>query len=154
MNSKLIFSETKIALKETSKYILSHHQPNEYYKCYSLSVLNQKIYICSRCFGIYVGILTGIIIFNPVIQNLRYYYLLIAVLPIFTLIDWSISAFKIYRSHNIVRTGSGVLLGISYSSGLIILFKSFPNYYIIGIGLVYTLIALFLLQKQREMNCK
>lgn len=150
MNTKLIFSETKIALKETSKYILSHHQPEEYYKCYSLNILNKKIHICSRCLGIYAGILIGIILFRPDTQNLRYYYLLLAVLPLFTLIDWSVSAFKIHRSYNAVRTVFGVLLGISYFIGLIILLKTSPNYYIIGIGLAYSLIAVFLMQKQRD----
>jgi uncharacterized membrane protein len=150
MNTKLIFSETKIALKETSKYILSHHQPEEYYKCYCLNILNKKIHICSRCLGIYAGILIGVIFFNPDTQNLRHYYLLLAVLPLFTLIDWSVSAFKIHRSYNVVRTVFGVLLGISYLIGLIILLKTVPNYYIIGIGLAYSLIAVFLLQKQRD----
>ena len=150
MNTKLIFSETKIALKETSKYILSHHQPEEYYKCYSLNILNKKIHICSRCLGIYAGILIGVIFFHPDNQNLIDYYLLLAVLPLFTLIDWSVSAFTIHRSYNVVRTVFGVLLGISYFIGLIILLKTFPNYYIIGIGLAYSLIAVFLLQKQRD----
>lgn len=151
MNTKLIFSETKIALKETSKYILSHHQPEEYYKCYSLNILNKKIHVCSRCLGIYAGILIGITFFHPGTQNLsHYYYLLLAVLPLFTLIDWSVSAFKIHRSWNVVRTVFGVLLGISYFAGLIILLKTFPNCYIIGIGLAYSLIAVFLLQKQRD----
>lgn len=150
MNTKLIFSETKIALKETSKYILSHHQPEEYYKCYSLNILNKKIHICSRCLGIYAGILIGVIFFHPDNQNLIDYYLLLTGLPLFTLIDWSVSAFKIHRSYNVVRTVFGVLLGISYFIGLIILLKTFPNYYIIGIGLAYSLIAVFLLQKQRD----
>lgn len=150
MNTKMIFSETKIALKETSKYILSHHQPEEYYKCYSLNILNKKIHICSRCLGIYAGILIGIIFFHPDTQNLRYYYLLLAFLPLFTLIDWSVSTFKIHRSYNVVRTVFGVLLGISYFIGLIILLNTFPNYYIIGFGLAYSLIAVFLLQKQRD----
>jgi hypothetical protein len=62
----------------------------------------------------------------------------------------SVSAFKIHRSYNVVRTVFGVLLGISYLIGLIILLKTVPNYYIIGIGLAYSLIAVFLLQKQRD----
>jgi uncharacterized membrane protein len=152
MDCKLILDETKIALKETSKYILSHHQPEEYYKCYSLNILNKKIHVCSRCLGIYLGILTGICFFPQDTLNLRSYYILIAILPLFTLIDWSISAFKIHRSNNLLRTGFGVLLGVSYSTGSMILFKTFPNYYIISVGLAYALVSLLLLQKQREFN--
>lgn len=152
MDHKLIFKEIKIALKETSRYILSHHQPEEYYKCYSLTILDQKIHVCSRCLGIYFGILMGIGIFPIDILNSRSFYLLIAILPLFTLIDWSVSAFKIHKSYNTVRTGFGALLGISYSIGLIIFFKTFPNYYIIVVGLVYALISLLLLRKQRELE--
>lgn len=152
MDHELIFKEIKIALKETSRYILSHHQPEEYYKCYSLNILNKKIHVCSRCLGIYLGILIGITIFHIDTLNLKSYYLLIAFFPLFTLIDWSVSAFKIHKSYNVVRTGFGVLLGISYSMGFIILFETFPNYYIIFVGLVYVLISLLLLRKQRELE--
>ena len=146
----MIFREMKIGLKETAKYFLSHHEPEEYYKCYLLKLKNTKFYFCSRCLGIYLGILIGLILHISKSINEYYYYYLIILFPIFTLIDWSITAFTNYKSNNFFRSGFGILLGIPYSLGLILFFKTFPNYYLIFIGLFYAIVSVLLILKQKK----
>lgn len=145
MDLKVILKELKKGINETLKYIFSHHLPNEYYKCYLVKIRNRNIYICSRCLGIYLGILCGIFIYFLNIFNEFISYFIISIFPLFTLIDWIISTFNIHKSYNFFRTFFGILLGIAYSFGVILFFREFPNYYVISIGLFYILISLFLL---------
>ena len=146
MHKKEILNEIKVGLKETSKYVLSHHPPNEYFKCYSLMIGNKKIYFCARCLGIYLGIFLGIIIYSYELFIDRYYAFII-IFPIFTFIDWAISGSKINRSYNYVRTFFGILLGIAYILGLILFIETFPNIFLTIVVLFYITITFLLLFK-------
>ena len=147
MNFKYILNEFKKGIKETSKYFLSHHKREDYYKCYILNFKKNQIALCSRCLGIYIGIIIGITLFYLQIYNRNFYYFSIAFFPIFTIIDYSISNFTKYKSNNFFRTSSGILLGVAYALSLILFFKTFLNYFIIIIGLIYLIIALILILK-------
>ncbi|WP_164999248.1 DUF2085 domain-containing protein [Methanohalophilus profundi] len=135
----------KEGVKLTSKYILSHHQPHEYYKCYHCSFFGRHVFFCSRCLGIYMGILLGFILFPFNLFTQKEYYLIISIFPMFTLIDWSISAFKLHKSHNFIRTFFGILLGIAYILALIIFFQTFLNFKLILIGTIYAILSIFLI---------
>jgi len=152
MNFKYTLKELKRGIKETSKYMLSHHKKEDYYKCYLLKLKNNQIAFCSRCLGIYLGIVMGIILFSLQIFNKNLYYLSIAFFPIFTILDWSISAFTKSKSNNFFRTFSGIFLGIAYAFGLILFFKTFPNYFIIFIGFFYIILSFLLILKKRGLH--
>jgi len=68
------------------------------------------------------------------------------------LVDWSINAFNIHKSYNMLRTFFGILLGIAYSFGLIICFLDFPNFGVIIIGTFYALIAGILIHLKNNKN--
>lgn len=137
-------SELKKGIKTTSRYIFSHHKESEYYKCYILDICGNKLAICARCLGIYLGIFLGIICFIFGIYR-EFIYVGIAVFPAFALLDWSASAFFGYVGTNLIRSATGLFLGISYSMGFMQLYSSFPDYYIIAIGVFYISFAGFLL---------
>ena len=145
MTLKDILKELKRGIKETSKYVFSHHKKENYYKCYLFKLKNHQIAICSRCLGIYLGIAMGVILFSLQILNKNVYYYSIAFFPIFIIIDWSISAFTKYKSNNLLRTTSGMFLGVAYAFGLILFFKTFPNYFVIIIGFFYLILTLLLI---------
>lgn len=151
MGLKYLLKELKIGLSETSKYILSHHQKDEYYKCYLFKIKNKQIAFCSRCLGIYLGILLGIALLTFQIPDKKLYYFLIAFFPIFALIDWSISAFTKFKSNNLIRTSSGVFLGLAYTFGFFLFFTTFPNYYVIGIGFFYIILTFLLIKIKRGL---
>ncbi len=152
MGLKNTFKEVKRGIKETSKYMLSHHKKEDYYKCYLLNLKHNQIAICSRCLGIYLGIAIGIILFSLQIFSKNLYYFSIAFFPTFALIDWAISAFTKHKSKNIFRTLSGIFLGVAYAFAIILFFKTFPNYFIIVIGFFYILITFLLIRKQRGLH--
>jgi uncharacterized membrane protein len=154
MQTKIICSEIKEGVKSTSKYILSHHQPHEYYKCYHCSFFGRNVFFCSRCLGIYIGIILGFILLPLNLFTQKEYYLIISIFPMFTLIDWSISAFKLHKSHNLIRTFIGILLGIAYILALKGFFQTFPNYKLILIGIIYTILSICLLYAKHSINFK
>ncbi|WMW24002.1 DUF2085 domain-containing protein [Methanolobus sediminis] len=149
-------SEILSGLNETSKYLLSHHEVSEYYKCLELEHDGKKHYLCARCFGIYTGLIIGFLYYNY-ISDSHLSYALISILPMPAIIDWSISAFEINRSKNLFRIISGFLLGIAYLNGILLLFRNFPDYTILAIGIFYVSLALLLLFLKKKLiestNC-
>lgn len=140
-NETVIFPELKAGLRETSRYLLSHHEESELYRCYALRIGNKTVHLCSRCVGIYAGIVLGLFLHAQTLFSSRAYLPAIAVLPLFALIDWSFSVFAGWRGHNVLRTLSGLLLGIAYALGLMLFFATFPNPGVISIGIFYGIVA-------------
>ncbi len=144
MSSNDLFKEFKKGISEASKYVLSHHLPEDYYKCYSLRFKNKRIYFCSRCLGVYIGICLGLTIFLLGLGGRIDYYFLVTSLPLFALFDWTLTNKRIYRSNNLIRSTSGICLGIAYSLGLMLLITSFPDYYVLLVGLLYMVVCLII----------
>lgn len=139
-------SEFKEGLSETRRYILSHHQPEEYNKCYTIRTDGRTIRLCARCLGIYPGIVVGVFIyFFEVFPD--YQLLLVVTLPVFALADWVLTTFTDLSGWNSTRTITGLLLGTAYGLGLCQLFLS-TQLIIILIGAIYGSTAATLLWKQ------
>lgn len=138
------FSEFNSALKETSKYILSHHSTKDYDKCWRIG----EFRLCTRCIGIYFGILIGALIYYLGLLK-GYYFSIISIFPIFMFLDWFLTKKKITRSHNLIRIGTGALCGIAYSLGLILLVKE-QILYVLAPGIIYTLLGAFGIISTRE----
>jgi len=152
MNINIIFQEVRLGIRKTSNYILSHHEPNEYYKCYNLNIKNKNIYFCSRCVGIYIGIIVGLILNNINLINKENYYLIIILFPIFALIDWSIDAFTEYDNNKFLSSISGIFLGIAYILGVLLFIETFPNYFLILLGTIYSLLTLILIILKKRLD--
>ena len=137
-NSSSSFSkEFRHGLAETSKYLLSHHTPEDYGKCFL--VFGRRV--CSRCSGIYLGIAFGAIIYFFGIAS-PYYYALVLFFPSAMLLDWFFTRKGTIKSSNRARAGTGFLCGVAYSLGLILFFSFYPNIQVFLIGLLYGLLAL------------
>ena len=152
MKSNKILKGIRTGIKETAKYILSHHEPREYSKCYLLKINNKKLFLCSRCLGIYIGIVLGILIYLKFDLEVHTFYFLITLLPLFALLDWFFTKERIYIGNNLYRSISGCFLGTAYVLGLIQFVRGFPDYYVLFTGLVYILIVLtglYLLSRQK-----
>lgn len=138
--------ELKIGFSETFKYALSHHEPTEYYKCFHLKIKGNDIYICSRCLGVYIGILSGLILGLSLFLDPLISLIIMAIFPLLALLDWALSTFTSYKSHNFVRFISGVLLGTAYSSGLLLVLKNRMILSVILIELCYIIIAFIMIR--------
>lgn len=109
--------EIQAGLAETRRYLLSHHEPEEYHRCYGLSVRGRVVRLCARCLGIYPGIAVGLAAFGAGVAA-GYQTVLIAFLPAVALCDWTVTTFTGRAGRNSIRTLSGLCLGLAYGLGL------------------------------------
>lgn len=88
---------------------LCHQMPER-----SFHFENHAFAVCSRCFGVYFGLLSGFIIY-PIFravnetEPLSRIWLVLAVVPIG--IDWSLSVFGIWENTHWSRFVTGMILG-------------------------------------------
>lgn len=145
-------TELKRGLSETRRYLLSHHEPAEWYRCYRIRVFGRTVRLCARCSGIYPGILVGLLASMGGLLPIPSLTVL-AVLPAPALVDWILTTFTDRRGYNAVRTASGALLGYAYGSGLGLILRGvlLP---LLLIGICYGIVAVILLiaHERRQEN--
>lgn len=133
------WAEIRSGVAETRTYVLSHHHPAEYYRCYAPAVFGRRIHLCARCSGIYPGIVAGLAayFFGPAELGS---IVLVALLPLPALVDWALTTATDRRGYNVVRTITGALLGYGYGLGLAhVLLESSVR--VLVVGLCYALLA-------------
>lgn len=141
-------SELREGVSRTRRYVLSHHEPSEYYRCFTLDAFGQRLHICARCAGIYPGILLGLVAY--VIAPAEFSStVLVAVLPAPAIVDWFITSLTDRRGYNALRATTGSFLGYGWGLG-IALTVSESNLYVPLIGLGYGLVAVVLLYLDAE----
>ncbi|WP_280535373.1 DUF2085 domain-containing protein [Halopenitus sp. POP-27] len=118
MDRDVLGRELRAGIAETRRYLLSHHEPAEYDRCHRVSIGSRTIRLCARCSGIYPGIAAGVGLGIGGWLQGPIGLLVIAVLPIAALVDWTLTAGRSDAGSNWVRTTTGLLLGIAYGFGL------------------------------------
>jgi uncharacterized membrane protein len=91
------------------------------YICHQISersfhILGHQFAVCSRCFGVYFGLLAGVLtyrLWRPVdsVEPLPRFWLFLSLVPI--TIDWSLGFFEIWENNHISRFLTGLILGIA-----------------------------------------
>ena len=82
----------------------------------SLHFLGHQLAVCSRCFGVYFGLLAGLLTY-PIwrrmdsIDPLPRVWLIAAALPM--AVDWSLTVFGIWENTHLSRFITGSILGIA-----------------------------------------
>ena len=82
----------------------------------SLHVDGEKLAVCSRCFGVYVGLLAGFIAYPfwrgvDNLQMMPKFWLFLACVP--AAVDWSLTIFGIWDNTHLSRFLTGGLLGFA-----------------------------------------
>ena len=88
----------------------------------SLHVEGEKLGVCSRCFGVYFGLLFGFAIYPlwrriDEIEPLPRFWLFLSLVPIS--IDWSLNIFGIWENTHLSRFITGLLLGFACSTFIV-----------------------------------
>ncbi|MGH9949679.1 MAG: DUF2085 domain-containing protein [Pyrinomonadaceae bacterium] len=82
----------------------------------SLHLFGHKMAVCSRCFGVYFGLLFGLLIY-PLwrklddIEPLPRFWLFLSLVPIG--VDWSLGVFGIWENTHASRFFTGAILGVA-----------------------------------------
>jgi uncharacterized membrane protein len=90
---------------------LCHQQPGR-----SFHVLGEPFAVCSRCFGVYFGLVAGFISYPllrriDVIEPLPRIWLVLSLVPI--TIDWSLTFFGVWENTHASRFVTGLILGVA-----------------------------------------
>jgi len=119
--------------------IISHHAPIDYDR--TLKFFN--IRVCARCSGVFIGLITILLIFSTIIITRKIYlvYLISFLLPLPAMLDFMGHELKWYKSNNFIRIFSGILLGIPLGVSIVLTKVSF--YYLFLIIVWYCLIEIF-----------
>lgn len=132
-------AELRRGLRETRKFVLSHHPPSEYYRCYSTEVAGRQLHVCARCLGIYPGIAAGVLAYRLAPPGFDLVPL-VALLPLPAFLDWAATTFRDARGYNGTRTATGALLGFGYGLGVSLLLFEFETTVLL-IGALYAVLA-------------
>ena len=88
----------------------------------SFSVGGEQFAVCSRCFGVYFGLLAGFAIYplwRPIdeIEPMRRFWLFLSLIPI--AIDWSLTVFGIWENTQASRFITGLILGVACATFIV-----------------------------------
>ena len=128
---------------------LSHHLEGEYDRCLNLPFGSRHWRICTRCTGVYIGILTGILANLLISINSLSLMKVMFVFPLPAFVDFYLNQANIYSGTNETRLITGILLGFMYPAFVFsILTEPFNPYPYLAV-LIYGLTALLLINKSK-----
>jgi uncharacterized membrane protein len=136
-------------LTGTREYLLSHHEPADYDRCYAVPFRGRRVRLCARCSGIYPGIAAGVAAAYVAGLGGSLLLLVAAISPAFTLVDWARTAFTRATGSNPMRTATGALLGFGYGAAVVGFLTSF-DLRLLGVAAVYGGLAAGLLAVERR----
>ncbi len=88
----------------------------------SFHVEGEQFAVCSRCFGVYFGLLLGFAIYPlwrniDEIEPLPRYWLFLSLIPIS--VDWSLTIFGIWENTHLSRFITGLILGVACATYIV-----------------------------------
>jgi uncharacterized membrane protein len=88
----------------------------------SLHVAGHQLAVCSRCFGVYVGLLAGTVaypLWRPIdeVEPIPRFWLFLSLVPIS--IDWSLTIFGIWENTHLSRFVTGMILGATCATYIV-----------------------------------
>ena len=88
----------------------------------SFHVAGEQFGVCSRCFGVYFGLVAGFVIY-PLWRNiadiepLPRFWLFASMIPIG--VDWSLTVFGIWENNHFSRFVTGLILGVACATYIV-----------------------------------
>lgn len=145
-------SELAAGLRATGRYVLSHHEREDWDRCHAVPVpgFDARVRLCARCSGIYPGIAAGAL--GALWGVVPVAPLLVAVLPAATVVERLAETAPgvAYDGANWGRTATGVVLGLAYGLGLVgLLLRPATRGWLLAVGVAYVLVAAALLRVER-----
>lgn len=88
----------------------------------SFHVAGEQFGVCSRCFGVYFGLVAGFVIYPlwrniAEIEPLPRFWLFASMIPIG--IDWSLTVFGIWENNHFSRFVTGMILGVACATYIV-----------------------------------
>ena len=143
--------ENRADIKPSVFYLMtSHHPPCQLNRTWEVNVFSHKIYICTRCFGQYLGIFLSLLFLltsDFVLKGTLREFLLLCILPFPVIIDWLSQTLGFRESSNVIRIISGFIFGINlgilihfFLNGITLMFITLMVIYVVYAGFVIVLL--------------
>lgn len=145
-----IFSNLKRVIDEVGEErvlaLIAHHEPDQFYKTIKVSFFNKNIRLCTRCTGIYFGIILTVLylLFSSVTHKL--FSGIMYALPIPAMLDWGLGKYGVWKGNNATRFVSGFMLGICYVFMWTKFIQDPFDIELYSIAIFYVIIAYFVLK--------
>jgi uncharacterized membrane protein len=88
----------------------------------SLHLAGHQMAVCSRCFGVYFGLVTGVFVYPlwrsiDEVEPIRRFWLFLSLIPIS--VDWSLTVFGIWENTHLSRVLTGMILGATCATYIV-----------------------------------
>ena len=88
----------------------------------SLHIAGHQLGVCSRCFGVYFGVLAGVIVYPlwrrlDETEPLSRVWLFASLIPI--TVDWSLTVFGVWENTHLSRFVTGLILGFACATFIV-----------------------------------
>ncbi len=152
-----IFSNLKRVIDEVGEdrfyALIAHHEPDQFYKTIKISFFNKNLRLCTRCTGIYFGIISTLLylLLSLTIPHIVELVIIYA-FPIPAIFDWGLEKYNLWKGNNATRFVSGFMLGICY---IFIWTKFIQNpldIVVWSVAIVYVIIVCFVLYTHHKIN--
>ncbi|HIH45429.1 MAG TPA: DUF2085 domain-containing protein [Candidatus Methanoperedenaceae archaeon] len=95
--------------------LLAHHEPERFDRTILVRFSGMSIRLCARCTGIYLGILSTVVLFLFGLRLPQTAEVVVAAFfPLPAMLDWSLDRYGIWKGANSSRLISGLMVGVSY----------------------------------------
>lgn len=150
-----IFSDIKKVIDEVGEdrvyALIAHHEPDQFYKTIEFHVFKKHIRLCTRCTGIYFGIITTLLSFLLSITIPHILQLVIIfTFPIPAIIDWGLDKYSLWGGNNTTRFVSGFMLGICYIFLWVRFIQNPLDTVVLSVAIVYATIVGFILYTHKK----
>ncbi|MBN1898531.1 MAG: DUF2085 domain-containing protein [Spirochaetes bacterium] len=97
--------------------LLCHKQNTHYDHCFKLRICSRPVFICARCLGLYPVAILNLFLSHKYKINFTYSaeknLIFYSMIPL--VMDWSLTALGIIKSHNVIRFSTGVIAAFGLS---------------------------------------
>lgn len=122
--------------------LLAHHEPERFDRTILIRFSGKSIRLCTRCTGIYFGILVTVILLLSGFHLPQTAEVVVAaVFPLPAMSDWSLDRYGIWKGTNSIRFISGFMMGASYAALWARLFRDPFDVVVWSTAAVYIAIA-------------
>lgn len=152
-----IFSGLKRVIDEVGEdrvyALIAHHEPEKFYKTLEFKIFNKSIRLCTRCTGIYLGIISTILLFLFAV-NIPHSFQLVIIFafPIPAMIDWGLDKYNLWKGSNATRFLSGLMLGVCYIFLWARLIQNPLDIIVWSVAVVYSAIAGVILYMHKKIT--
>ncbi|MBI5482596.1 MAG: DUF2085 domain-containing protein [Deltaproteobacteria bacterium] len=130
-------------------FLLAHHRPDEYDRCYSLG----GVHLCARCAGLYPALALLLALqLQGVVGAIRAEWAVLYLLPMPAIFSWARRRLTGAAGSNPVSTVTGALLGVALGRGIFLYLRDHGSvaFWVQAVALVVVVLTVEILARLKN----